>query len=528
MLKKAQLRLGFFLFEICENSMQIKRIAIIGGGTAGWLAANHLGLELSAQFGYEITLIESPNVPIIGVGEGTVPHIRATLARFEISEAEFIDCCDVTFKQGIKFVNWLDSKKHGDENYYYHPFDPTYNDNENWAPFWLNSGMQKSYADFVGIQEKACNDFLSPKLISSLPYQGPLNYAYHLNAVKFAKLLAKNAQERFGVIHKFANIECATKGTEGEILSLLTSEGETLAFDFYIDCSGFHSILIEKELAVPLIDKSSQIITNAALAIQIPNENEPIPPFTIATAHKAGWIWDIALLNRRGVGFVYSDKHMSESEAMSSFSSYLGVELESMNPRRVPMRIGYRKKLWEKNCVALGLAQGFVEPLEATSILVTDYAAEYLAKGFPKTADQIESFSRRFNTTFTYVWERVIDFVQLHYFLSDRRDSQFWLDNTEGAQLSDELKLRLEVWKNQVPERQDFFSKFEVFDVDNYLYILYGMKYPTRHPVRANNTDVFINQCVSHKNQQFNALKDKLPNHRTYLEKLKQHMSRLV
>lgn len=517
---------GFFLPEICEKKMHIKRIAIIGGGTAGWLAANHLGVELPAHFGYEITLIESPDVPIIGVGEGTVPQIRSSLARFGVSEAEFIDCCDVTFKQGIKFVNWLDSEKHGKDNYYYHPFDTTYNNNENWAPIWLNAGMDQSYANFVGIQEKICNDFLSPKLISSLPYQGPLNYAYHLNAMKFAKMLAKNAQEKFGIKHKLANIENANKGENGEILSLLTSDGENLEFDFYVDCSGFHSILIEKELSIPLIDKSSQVITNTALAIQIPSENAAIPPFTIATAHQAGWIWDIALLNRRGIGFVYSDQHMSESDAISSFSSYLGVDLDTMNPRRVPMRIGYREKLWAKNCVALGLAQGFVEPLEATSILVTDFAAEYLARGFPKTTDQIDTFAARFNTTFTYVWERIIDFVQLHYFLSDRRDSQFWIDNTEGACLSDELKRRLEIWKNQVPERLDFFSKFEVFDVDNYLYILYGMKYPTKHRIGINNVDTVVSQFVTQKSQQFDALKAKLPNHRTYLEKLKLHMSR--
>ena len=507
--------------------MQIKRIAIIGGGTAGWLAANHLGLELPENFGYEVTLIESPDVPIIGVGEGTVPQIRGTLARFGISEAEYIDSCDVTFKQGIKFVNWLNSEKHGKDNYYYHPFDTTYNDGENWAPIWLNGGSAKSYASFVGVQEMLCNEFACPKQISSLPYEGPLNYAYHLNAVKFAKLLSKNAQEKFGVKHKLATIEVAIKNDDGELLSLKTKEGEILEFDFFVDCSGFHSILIEKELAVPLIDKSSQITTNAALAVQIPCENEKIPPYTIATAHDAGWIWDIALINRRGVGFVYSNNYMSENEAIAQFTKHIGVDVEKFSPRKVPMRIGYREKFWAKNCVALGLAQGFVEPLEATSILVTDFAAEYLARGFPKTKDQMQVFADRYNTLFTYVWERVIDFVQLHYYLSDRRDSKFWIDNTEGAHLSDELRTRLDIWKTQVPERMDFFSKFEVFDVDNYLYILYGMKYPTLHKIGVRDVNTIVEKFASQKRQQFDELKKKLPDHRDYLIKLKKTMQQV-
>lgn len=506
--------------------MQIKRIAIIGGGTAGWLAANHLGVELPGALGYEITLVESPDIPIIGVGEGTVPQIRATLSRFGISEAEFIDACDVTFKQGIKFVNWLDSKKHGKNNYYYHPFDSTYNKGENWAPIWLNSQSNLSYAQFVGVQEQVCNEFLSPKLISSHPYQGGLNYAYHLDAKKFAQMLANNAQSKFGVKHKSAKIVSVKKDDEGNIQSLFTEQGESLAFDFYVDCSGFHSILIEKELGVPLVDMSAHVITNAALAIQIPHQNANIPPYTLATAHEAGWIWDIALLERRGVGFVYSEAHMNETEALQKFAQYIGSPVDKFSPRKVPMRIGYREKLWEKNCVALGLAQGFVEPLEATSILVTDFAAEYLARGFPKEQQQMEVFSQRYNELFTYVWKRVIDFVQLHYYLSDRRDSKFWIDNTEKAFLSSELKSRLEIWKTQVPEKLDFFSKFEVFDVDNYLYILYGMMYPTRHKVGVKDLAALSRTFIEQKRQELAAIKSKLPGHKEYLLKLKQHMAR--
>lgn len=174
-------------------------------------------------------------------------------------------------------------------------------------------------------------------------------------------------------------------------------------------------------------------------------DDESINPYTTATAHKAGWIWDIPLINRRGTGIVYSSHHMDDDEALRLYADYLVVEEASFSPRKIQMEIGYRKEFWCKNCVALGLAQGFVEPLEATSILMTDFSAELLARNFPRSTEDLEVSVAYCNKVVGYVWERVIDFIKFHYFISDRKDSQFWLDNQDEGTISELLKERLAI-----------------------------------------------------------------------------------
>jgi len=459
--------------------MKIKKVAIIGGGTAGWLAANHLGSELKADEEVQITVIESKDVPSIGVGEGTVPYIMKALKRFGISEAELLVTCDATFKQGIKFVNWLDEKKHGD-NSYFHPFDVPYPGGFDVSHYW-NAHENERPFDEVGIQARICEMGLAPKRKSSGEYVGDLSYAYHFNAAKFANLLAKNAQSKFNVKHQFATIVGATKAANGYIEALITDDKKELEFDFYIDCSGFSSVLIDQELDVPFESKANELLTDTVLVQQVPlADTDEINPYTTATAHKAGWIWDIPLTNRRGTGFVYSSRHMSDDEALQGYAEYLGVDKSEISPRKIPMKIGYRKEFWHKNCVALGLAQGFLEPLEATSILLSDFSAEMLARNFPRHFSDIEPSIEYYNKVVTYAWERVVDFIKLHYCISDREDSQFWLDNQNEATFSPELKERLRKFAIRPPQQSDFFSRFDMFDDKNFLYVLYGMKFKTK------------------------------------------------
>jgi len=498
--------------------MKIKRVAIIGGGTAGWLAANHLGAELR-QSDIEITVIESQEIGIIGVGEGTVPHIKKSLQRFGISEAELLATCDTTFKQGIKFVDWLNPEKHGAGNFYYHPFSSPYPAGYDITPYMLANRIEFEFSAVTACIDVA-EAMLSPKRISSPPYMGEVDYAYHFNAVKFGKLLAKNAQEKLLVKHLVATIVGATQREDGAIANLILKDGTELEFDFYVDCSGFASLLIDKQLNVPFIDKSSQILTDSVLALQIStDEASEIKPYTSATAHSAGWIWDIPLTTRRGTGFVYSSSHMSESQAVEQFSKYLQLDVESLSPRKIPMKIGYRESFWCKNCVALGLAQGFVEPLEATSILLTDFSAELLARNFPRFLQDIEPLASYCNRVVSYSWERIIDFVQMHYYISDRNGSDFWRDNTQTQMLSDTLKERLAMWEIHHPKKSDFFSRFDLFDVDNYLFVLYGMKYITRtKPISAYETQVSQTQLQAVK-QLSEKLCEALPSHREWLTK---------
>ncbi|MCS6176958.1 tryptophan halogenase family protein [Shewanella baltica] len=500
--------------------MTIKTIAIVGGGTSGWLAANHIGRVLKDNPELSITLIESPAIPIIGVGEGTVPSIRKSLSSFGISESEFINSCDVTFKQSIKFVNWLDRTKHGNNNFYHHLFDMPSLFGEDLTPYWLIN-PKEHFADLVSSQHAVCEENKAPKFITTPEYSGVTGYAYHLNAAKFAMLLAKNATERFNVEHVHATVNDVSFGIDGSIHSLLTDKGE-LTFDFYIDCSGFESILLAKRFDVPFIDKSQQLFVNTALVTQVPTQNfEKIPPFTIATAHKAGWIWDIALTQRRGTGFVYSNDHMSNAEAEDKFDQYLGGKLAELTPRKIPMKVGYRQQFWVKNCVALGLAQGFLEPIEATSILLTDFSARFLAERFPSDKDDIDYLAKRFNETVSQAWERVVEFAKLHYCLSDRSDSAFWRDNRSDKTIPEGLKQRLKMWRNFIPIAEDFPSKFEVFNRENYLYVLYGMKYFTRPTYSNAEVDKRVVQHLAKMKLLKSKMISELPEHRELLDKIR-------
>lgn len=505
--------------------MDIKKVVILGGGTAGWMAANHIGREMLKRPGVSVTLIESPDIPPIGVGEGTVPDIRKTLASFGISETDFIKECDVTFKQSIKFVNWMDKDKHGENNFYHHLFDaPHPQDIKDLTPHWLcTENLTNSYAEHLSSQHLICEAGLAPKGITTPEYQGDLAYAYHLNAGKFAQLLAKNAKEKFAVTHLFANVVDVNLASDGSISSLLTDKLGQLDFDFYIDCSGFESLLIDKTLKVPFVDVSDTLLINSALVVQVPTQaDSDIPPYTIATAHQAGWIWDIALTNRRGVGFVYSDSYMSDEEASLKLDHYLGDSKQDLSYRKIPMKVGYREKFWHKNCLALGLAQGFLEPLEATSILLTDFSAKYLTQRFPSCTSQLESLEQRFNHAMVYAWERVVDFIKLHYCLSDRCDSPFWLANKDIKTIPDSLQKKLKLWQDFTPVRDDFFSQFEVFYLENFLFVLYGMNYNTQ-PYK--NTTEETKRSLERLKVRGNIdlyLKEKLPNHRELLNKIKE------
>lgn len=500
------------------GDMRVKTIAIIGGGTAGWLAANHLAVELRSEPDIAITVIESPEIGIIGVGEGTVPHIKQSLMKFGIAEADLLASCDATFKMGIKFQGWMQASAGALEHAYYHPFASPY-------PGGLDvNSLYLQRADSMRFSEVCETSFLaeamkSPKHASSQEYQGAVNYAYHFNAVKFGQLLAKNARERFGVQHVKTTLRAAVLGDDGAVSHLIAEDGQILQFDFYVDCSGFHSLIFGKTLNVPFIDKSKQILSDSAIAVQIPyaNPHEKLAPYTLAKAHGAGWLWDIPLTQRRGVGFVYSSAHMNETQALDGLSSYLKLDASRYAPRKIPMRIGYCEQFWVKNAVSLGLAQGFVEPLEATSIFVTDFAAELFARNFSVQKDGMSVAAGYCNKVLAYTWERVMDFVQLHYCISNRRDTAFWRDNTEGATLSDVLSERLAIWRHHAPKKSDFFSRFDLFDVDNFLFVLYGMKYPT---MKKNISD-YERRCfeseISAIDQHRRALSAQLLDHRDWL-----------
>lgn len=458
----------------------IRKVLIVGGGTAGWLTACHLAKHLQPRSpgGVQITLLESPDIPTIGVGEGTVPAIRRSLQYLGISETEFIRRCDATFKQSIKFVDWTHNPGPV-ADYYHHIFDYPEQPGLDLTPYWLQRSDQSRFTDWVSVQGHLCDAFKAPKTMTHAEYDGLANYAYHLDAAKFAALLTEHATQKLGVQHQRATVTAVPLRSDGAIAGVQTDLLGVLDADLYVDCTGFASLLLGQALQVPFIPKSEILFADSALAVQVPYQTpeQEIPPYTIATAQPAGWIWDIGLTTRRGTGYVYSSQHCSHDEAEQAFRRYLGKGTEALPLRRIPMQVGYRAEVWHKNCVAIGLSQGFVEPLEATGLLVFDATARMLAEQFPLTQSAVAGAARRFNQKVRQSWDKVIDFIKLHYLLSQRTDSAFWLDNRMAESIPASLADNLAYWQHQLPSHYDFSSRFEIFNLDNYQYVLYGMEF---------------------------------------------------
>ncbi|WP_323845140.1 tryptophan halogenase family protein [Microbulbifer magnicolonia] len=506
----------------------IKHVLVVGGGTAGWLSACHLAkrLRANAADGVRVTLLESEDIPTIGVGEGTVPAIRQTLQHLGISETDFVRECDASFKQSIKFVDWLHSPRGGESHYYHHVFDYPDNRCADLTRFWLSQlEKRSSYADAVSVQGRICDRGLGPKDITHPEFEGATSYAYHLDAAKFARLLTRHAVEKLGVRHLLGNVQRARLGEDGAIKAVVTDRHGDVEADLFVDCTGFSSLLLGQALGVGFIDRRDVLFADYALAAQVPYTapDTPIPSFTIATAQESGWTWDIGLPARRGTGYVYSSAHTDHARAEDTFRHYLGSEAERVDVRRIPMKVGYREQFWHKNCVAIGLSQGFVEPLEATGILVYDATARMLAETLPARTSVMDLVARQFNRHVRYTWDRVIEFIKLHYCISRRDDSDFWLDNRDPATIPEALRDKLQLWRFQPPTEYDFPSKLEIFNLPNYLYVLYGMEYETslaaidRHltDCRVAETQCALIADVSGR------LSGQLPPHRELIEKIR-------
>jgi flavin-dependent dehydrogenase len=459
-----------------------RRILIVGGGTAGWLTAAYLArfLDLADQAQIEITLLESPELGIIGVGEGTFPTIRSTLKFLGIDETQFIRATSATFKQGIRFDDWLHAPlPDGTRHRYLHPFEaPFYTEGASLVPYWLlqDAATRPPFAEAVTIQNRVAEQRRAPKKRGEGAFSGPLNYAYHFDAARLAGVLRARAVE-LGVRHVTGLLTGVELDEDGAIARVATREHGALDAELYVDCSGFRAELIGKALGAPFKSVRDKLFTDRALACKIPyaDPDAPIESFTIATAHAAGWTWDIGLERARGIGTVYSSAHMSDDQAAEVLRGYIGHD--DYKARILAFDPGYREAQWVKNCVAIGLAGGFVEPLESTGVLLIEAAVGMLAEMFPRNGP-IDAPAKRFNELIVARYERIINFLKLHYCLS-RREEPFWRDNADPASIPEPLQELLRQWRYRPPGRFDFILDLESFAFFNYQYILYGMDYRT-------------------------------------------------
>ena len=447
----------------------LRSITIVGGGTAGWLTAaflNRFCTAKDAKHGLEITLIESPSIPIVGVGEASLPGMVLLLNQLGVSESEFFKLTDATFKVAAHFINWnhddkgqpveflnvlnapgsIDGRQLAD---YFVAFDPA-----RAAP---NAGMAyvRNFSPAVEIVMRN----LAPRRPGEPDFSGELGYTYHFDATKLAAFLKDIAIDR-GVRHILDDVDNVNLDERGFVKSLsLRREGEH-AVELVIDCTGFRGSILQKTLGEPFEPYSDYLLNDRAAVMQIPHKDpDVIAPTTRATGFSAGWNFNIPLTTRVGTGYVFSSQFISEDKAVDELLAFYGDQAKGAEPRIIPMRTGRVRNAWVKNCIAMGLASGFIEPLEATAIFMSDLGARWLHHFMP-TTDFEPELAAGYNRQIRRLYEEVRDLVQLHFHLNNRTDTEYWKAAREGVKLSDRLQENLQIWRHTTPEAVDLPSSF--------------------------------------------------------------------
>lgn len=434
---------------------------ILGGGTAGWIAANAL-VDAWGDQGAEISLVESPDIGTVGVGEGSTPRLKIFFDDIGIAESEWMPECNATFKNGISFVNW--STRPGFSRYF-HPFTSTIDQHTKTA-FFFNT-----YARRLGVDVHAHPDrfFVAAKL--SEQRQGPVpnenfpffvEYGYHFDAGLVGEFLRKKAMAK-GVKHVAARVVDIVQAANGDIESLLTDTEDTIDGDFFVDCSGFRGTLVQQALDVPFNSFAENLFNDSAVVLPTGQEIN-IGSQTVSTALKHGWAWQIPLTHRIGNGYVYSSTFCSADEAEAELREHLGLLESDVEARHLKMKVGRIERHWERNCLAVGLSQGFIEPLEATALnlvcaTVYDFINTVNRDGI--VGKGRADFNKRVNDSF----EMVRDYIVAHYILNSRDDTDYWRENGANTNVPERLQQILQIWKagqsiSQEMERQQIASSY--------------------------------------------------------------------
>lgn len=448
-----------------HSPKRIKRIAIIGGGTAGWIAASALARKLGRTC--SIHLVESPDIPTVGVGEATIPPIVDFIKFLGIDQNDFIENVQATIKLGIRFDDW-----HHLGHRYWHPFGPfgLFIDRQPFYHFWHKAREQKLDVDLahfnLEIAMAEANKFIFPGNSSGIA-QG-LRYALHFDAGLVARYL-RAYSERLGVTRLERSVSGVTRLPDGAIDTVQFKEGDNLKADLYIDCTGFRGLLIEGALQTGYVDWTHFLPNDRAVAMQVPNQI-PRPPYTLATARPAGWQWRIPLQHRVGTGYVYSSAHVSDQVALDDLMTRPGNSEPVTEPRVIKFVTGHRRALWNKNCVALGLASGFIEPLESTSIHLAISGVYCLLDHFPDmTFDPVNI--AHYNAQLIDEYERVRDFIVLHYCTTQRTDTDYWL-RCQQLTIPDTLFERMDIYRRT---GRIFHKRHEVFVELSWFFVMEGM-----------------------------------------------------
>lgn len=469
------------------------KVVIAGGGSSGWMAASYLSKAFDRKV--EISLVESPNISTIGVGEATFSYIHLFFEFLGLREDDWMPECHASYKLAIRFVDWNRERRH-----FYHPFQK-FNMVQGWsmAEWWLTlreqalpfdyacftvpaiCDAQRSprYVDGRSFDTKA-DDYIGgsnsddkPLFVDDLHVQYP--YAYHFDAGLLAKFLTRYARER-GVTQLLDDIVDVNVGGNGQIVSVTTKDHGIVEGDLFIDCTGFRGLLINKALGEPFISFTESLPCDSAIAMQVPADQamHSMEPYTTATALSSGWVWNIPLYHRTGTGYVYSSAFTTPEAAEQEFRRHLGPKADGCKASHIKMRVGRSERSWVKNCVAIGLASGFVEPLESTGIFFIHHGLEQLVNYFPRIEPEDESV-RSYNKSIGNCIDGVREFLTMHYVAGTRNDTPFWKATKHELVVSDGLKERLRLWKERLPTDRTINPNFHGFTAYSYSTMLIGL-----------------------------------------------------
>jgi hypothetical protein len=481
---------------------QIKHVAILGGGTAGWMTAAYLGKALGQTV--KITVLEAPSIPRIGVGEATIPNLQKVLFDFlGLAEEDWMRECNASYKMGIKFVNWrtggtgeADPRPLGaSTDHFYHIFGLLPNHEQiplshYWAYKKLHGDTDLAF-DYACYREPLSLDAkLSPRYLDGTPWS---SYAWHFDANLVANFLRRFAVEKQGVLHIQDEMTEVLQDDRGFITALRTKGGATIEADLFVDCSGFRGLLINQAMREPFLDMSDHLLNDRAVATAVPHDDAThgVEPYTSSIAMKSGWTWKIPMLGRFGTGYVYSSRFASQDDATEEFCQMWGLDPAGTPLNHVRFRVGRNRRTWVKNCVSIGLSSCFLEPLESTGIYFICAAIYQLAKHFPNQ-DFDPTLIDRFNREIEIMFDDSRDFLQAHFYFSPRTDTPFWRRNKE-LKLSDDILEKVAMYRAglavnmPVTDEAVYYSNFEAefrnfWNNSNYYCIFAGLGLLPDHP----------------------------------------------
>ncbi|NNC59842.1 MAG: tryptophan 7-halogenase [Erythrobacter sp.] len=420
-------------------------VVILGGGSAGWITACLLHQQWAAKGG-SVTVVESPEIGIIGVGEGSTPQLKAFFDQLGIDEAEWMPACNATYKLGIRFTGW--SERPGFESYY-HPF-PGPVDMHSEPHFVHNCALARhgldvpAHPDDWYLASLLSEEGKGPHPAETFPFAP--SYGYHFDAHALGAFL-RDWAVRKGVVHRPLKVTSVERTSGGDIAALQCEGGERVEGELFVDCSGFRAMLAQEELGATFLPFAENLFNDRAVVLPTSHSGK-FKPQTEAIAMRAGWRWKIPLTTRVGNGYVYSSNHISDEEAEAELRAALGLEESEQQARVLRMKVGRLEHSWTRNCLAAGLAQGFIEPLEATALHIViattlEFAQAYEAGGFS------DRHRDTFNASIAARYEGIRDYIVGHYRLAQRSDTPYWRENIANDRLSDNLKKMMTAWFRQ-------------------------------------------------------------------------------